>query len=251
VNPLTQDVTTENHHSPDYHADRFATLLRSLAIRLNINMAGLQFAPISENWLAGFNMKSFVFVDRCRYWLEHKYSFTTHLFHANFDIDELVKSVQPRGAISSRSVVTKHGSPTRYTFTIIKSARLLQTVGEKVRECSNHTSFLDELTHVSNTDTCYLNHEKICISAKTTVSTALLAGAVASLLASVAHSAPLTRAQMAATVGAHKEKCYSVALKGQNDCAAGPSTTCQGTSMVDFQGGMCTSIQVPRGSHGP
>ena len=35
---------------------------------------------------------------------------------------------------------------------------------------------------------------------------------------------------------AGKEKCYGVALKGQNDCAAGPGTTCQGTSTVDFQG---------------
>lgn len=33
-----------------------------------------------------------------------------------------------------------------------------------------------------------------------------------------------------------KEKCYGVSLKGQNDCAAGPGTTCAGTSKVDFQG---------------
>ena len=47
-----------------------------------------------------------------------------------------------------------------------------------------------------------------------------------------------------------KEKCFGVALKGQNDCAAGPGTTCQGTSTTDFQGnawkfvlgGTCTSI---------
>jgi uncharacterized membrane protein len=32
------------------------------------------------------------------------------------------------------------------------------------------------------------------------------------------------------------EKCFGVALKGQNDCAAGPGTTCQGTSTVDYQG---------------
>ncbi|MFP3181637.1 MAG: DUF2282 domain-containing protein, partial [Paraburkholderia sp.] len=43
-----------------------------------------------------------------------------------------------------------------------------------------------------------------------------------------------------------------------NDCAAGPGTTCQGTSAMDFQGnswkfvqgGTCTSIQVPGGGHG-
>lgn len=35
---------------------------------------------------------------------------------------------------------------------------------------------------------------------------------------------------------APKEKCFGVSLKGQNDCAAGPGTTCAGTSKVDFQG---------------
>jgi uncharacterized membrane protein len=35
---------------------------------------------------------------------------------------------------------------------------------------------------------------------------------------------------------ADKEKCYGVSLKGQNDCAAGPGTTCAGTSMRDHQG---------------
>ncbi len=44
-----------------------------------------------------------------------------------------------------------------------------------------------------------------------------------------------------ATLPAHaqpadKEKCFGVALKGKNDCAAGPGTTCAGTSKVDFQG---------------
>ena len=33
-----------------------------------------------------------------------------------------------------------------------------------------------------------------------------------------------------------KEKCYGVALKGMNDCAAGPGTTCAGTSKADYQG---------------
>jgi len=35
---------------------------------------------------------------------------------------------------------------------------------------------------------------------------------------------------------ADKEKCYGVAMKGKNDCAAGPGTTCAGTSKVDHQG---------------
>lgn len=52
-----------------------------------------------------------------------------------------------------------------------------------------------------------------------------------------------------------KEKCYGVSLKGQNDCAAGPGTTCAGTSRVDYQGnawklvakGNCATTQTPLG----
>ena len=32
-----------------------------------------------------------------------------------------------------------------------------------------------------------------------------------------------------------KDMCYGVALKGQNDCAAGPGTSCAGTAKVDYQ----------------
>jgi uncharacterized membrane protein len=39
----------------------------------------------------------------------------------------------------------------------------------------------------------------------------------------------------AAAQQADKEHCYGVALKGKNDCAAGPGTTCAGTSKVDYQ----------------
>ncbi len=50
-----------------------------------------------------------------------------------------------------------------------------------------------------------------------------------------------------------KEKCYGISLAGQNDCAAGPGTTCAGTSTVDYQGnawtlvdfGSCESIELP------
>jgi uncharacterized membrane protein len=52
-----------------------------------------------------------------------------------------------------------------------------------------------------------------------------------------------------------KEKCFGVALKGQNDCAAGPGTTCAGSSKIDYQGdawkyvprGTCVSIETPVG----
>ena len=50
-----------------------------------------------------------------------------------------------------------------------------------------------------------------------------------------------------------KEKCYGVSLAGKNDCAAGPGTTCAGTSTVDYQGnawtlvpkGTCLTMELP------
>ncbi len=48
-------------------------------------------------------------------------------------------------------------------------------------------------------------------------------------------------------------KCFGVAKAGQNDCAAGPGTTCAGTSKVDYQGnawklvpkGTCMTMELP------
>jgi len=55
-----------------------------------------------------------------------------------------------------------------------------------------------------------------------------------------------------------KEKCFGVALAGQNDCAAGAGTTCAGTSKVDYQGsewklvpaGTCLTMALPGGRVG-
>src|SRR5260370_34167465 len=81
--------------------------------------------------------------------------------------------------------------------------------------------------------------EKIRMSAKNLISSLILAGAVTTALATIASAAPLTKAEGDAAVAAHKEKCFGVALQGQNDSAAGPGTTCQGTSTTDFQGNSC------------
>lgn len=51
------------------------------------------------------------------------------------------------------------------------------------------------------------------------------------------------------------EKCYGVAKAGQNDCAAGPGTSCAGTSTRDYQGdawklvpkGSCEKTETPKG----
>jgi uncharacterized membrane protein len=80
--------------------------------------------------------------------------------------------------------------------------------------------------------------------------------AAAALAASIASALTLM-----ASVPAHaddaKEKCYGIALKGQNDCAAGPGTTCAGTSKIDYQmnawklvpAGTCVTMKTPNG-HG-
>src|ERR671911_1943772 len=96
------------------------------------------------------------------------------------------------------------------------------------------------------------------MSTRSKISSAVLAGALATALASLASAEPLTDEEAKAATNAGKEKCYGVSLAGQNDCAAGPGTTCQGTSTVDFQGnawafvqgGTCESIEVPGGGHG-
>ncbi|MEZ5935450.1 MAG: DUF2282 domain-containing protein [Alphaproteobacteria bacterium] len=66
------------------------------------------------------------------------------------------------------------------------------------------------------------------MGSKTTIlTTAMIAGAVAAAVATGATTPAKAQA---------KEKCYGISLAGQNDCAAGPGTTCAGTSTIDYQG---------------
>lgn len=75
-----------------------------------------------------------------------------------------------------------------------------------------------------------------------------IAGAMSAAIAGTAISSAVQAADM--------EKCFGVALKGQNDCAAGEGTSCAGTSTIDYQGnswklvpkGTCVSTETP---HGP
>ena len=77
---------------------------------------------------------------------------------------------------------------------------------------------------------------------KTLTSTTLSAAALAFAL-----GAALTLSTGTAAAGdADKEKCFGVALKGKNDCAAGPGTTCAGTSKIDHQGNAWKLV--PKGS---
>ena len=78
----------------------------------------------------------------------------------------------------------------------------------------------------------------------TTLKSVAIAGAVAAAM--TAHTTTPVEA-------ASKEKCYGISLAGENDCAAGPGTTCAGTSVTDYQGnawtlvdaGTCASIDLP------
>ena len=55
-----------------------------------------------------------------------------------------------------------------------------------------------------------------------------------------------------------QEKCFGVSMAGANDCAAGPGTTCAGTSAVDYQGnawtyvakGTCVTMELPMAADG-
>jgi uncharacterized membrane protein len=83
---------------------------------------------------------------------------------------------------------------------------------------------------------------------KNSIVTLALAGSIASALSAIA--AP------AATAAENKEKCYGIALKGKNDCAAGKHD-CAGKSTVDYDKksfklvatGTCVSVKTPKG-HG-
>lgn len=84
---------------------------------------------------------------------------------------------------------------------------------------------------------------------------ALTASAFALSLAAAAAHAQQSDAEMMAGMDG-MERCYGIALAGENDCAAGPGTSCQGTSTVDYQGnawtyveeGTCESIETPYGN---
>ena len=56
------------------------------------------------------------------------------------------------------------------------------------------------------------------------------------LATALASALSLATPAQAADGDSAKEKCFGVALAGKNDCAAGPGTTCAGTSTKDHQG---------------
>jgi len=75
----------------------------------------------------------------------------------------------------------------------------------------------------------------------------------ASVAAAVTLSAVTLSAGHAQAQAAPMDKCFGISLAGQNDCAAGPGTSCAGSSTVDYQGnawtmvpaGTCAEIALP------
>ncbi|WP_095138459.1 DUF2282 domain-containing protein [Pseudomonas sp. Irchel s3a10] len=78
-----------------------------------------------------------------------------------------------------------------------------------------------------------------------TLSAAALALALGSALSMTAVSS------VNAADNSNMEKCFGVAMKGHNDCAAGAGTTCAGTAKMDYQAnawklvpkGTCTTTE--------
>jgi len=64
------------------------------------------------------------------------------------------------------------------------------------------------------------------MSKKSVTTAALVAGAM---------SAAIGMSMSVQPAHAAKIKCYGVAKAGKNGCAAGPGTTCAGTSKIDYQ----------------
>ncbi len=77
----------------------------------------------------------------------------------------------------------------------------------------------------------------------------------ATLLLASALTVAMAGIESAKAEKAEQEKCFGVSLKGKNDCAAGPGTSCAGTSKADYQGdawkfvpkGTCLSMTTPKG----
>lgn len=82
----------------------------------------------------------------------------------------------------------------------------------------------------------------------TTTTRSLSAATLVLALGSALSLSALTTTAHAAD---NMEKCFGVAMKGHNDCAAGAGTTCAGTAKTDYQSnawklvpaGTCTKLE--------
>ena len=103
------------------------------------------------------------------------------------------------------------------------------------------------------------------MNTRSKIATALLTGAAIAAMSTTAAAKPNAQLTIAGDApeavktafaqwvqgespSGRKDKCYGIALAGENDCAAGAGTSCEGTSTVDFQGNAWTYS--PKGSCG-
>jgi uncharacterized membrane protein len=90
------------------------------------------------------------------------------------------------------------------------------------------------------------------MNSKSTIANATIAGSFAAALTMIAAPAFAAPKPPQPTM----DKCYGIAMKGDNDCAAGAGTTCAGTASADYQGnawkyvakGTCATIKTPKGT---
>ena len=91
------------------------------------------------------------------------------------------------------------------------------------------------------------------MNSKKALAHATIAGSLATALAMIAAPAFAGPKPPQPTM----DKCFGIAMKGDNDCAAGAGTTCAGTSTIDYDPGhwkyvakgTCESMMTPKG-HG-
>jgi uncharacterized membrane protein len=89
------------------------------------------------------------------------------------------------------------------------------------------------------------------MSSRNIIANATIAGSLAAALNMIAAPAFAAPKPPRPTM----DKCYGIAMKGDNDCAAGAGTTCAGTASSDYQGnawkyvvkGTCDTIKTPSG----
>jgi uncharacterized membrane protein len=90
------------------------------------------------------------------------------------------------------------------------------------------------------------------MTSKTAFTNATIAGSLAAALTMIATPVFAAPKPPQPTM----DKCFGIALKGDNDCAAGAGTTCAGTAAADYQGnawkyvakGTCDTIKTPKGT---
>lgn len=131
-------------------------------------------------------------------------------------------------------------------------------------DCGRMTINPDQTTQIKQRETL--------MNFKASIGTALLTGAAMAIAAGVdakpntqltlVEGAPdqvrqaFAKWQDGDSVRGRKDKCFGIALAGENDCKAGAGTSCEGTSTVDFQGnawsyvpkGVCEFITTPAGA---